>query len=258
MTRTKTAQGASEQTAHSNNCNICQGSGYLAMGETNEYKRPCVCTLRYLYRRALGDEIYNAAPLDDSPFAAKVDTSLFIKANRRDFLPHLRHALISQGTQFFHRVTNDSQMLSAWLSKDKETSKEEGSTKVTFTSLIDLVEDPQLLVVFLGVVSYKNRALPGVLLEGLRIRRFAGKPTWVVTSHKSPFVDGHFAWSPEGEEYLLENFEQHTIKPTRVDKSLYEGVTVVQGDEADLTENEKQARKSLSRKKSLGSILGIL
>jgi len=255
MARIKTARTAGAEEARDSDCTICDGAGYLAMGESNEYKRPCVCTLRYLYKRALGDEVYNAEPLDDSPFAALTDSSLFIKANRRDFLPHLRHALISRGTQFFHRVTNDSQMLSAWLSKDKETSKEEGSTKVTFTSLIDLVEDPQLLIVFLGVVSYKNRALPGVLLEGLRIRRFAGKPTWVVTSHKRPFVDGHFAWSPESEEYLLENFQQHTIKASRNDKTLYEGVTVVQGDEADLDEKEAAKRKTMRAKRAANSIL---
>lgn len=206
-------------------CSICGGEGYITLsneeGHNRDYKRPCVCTLRYLYRKSLGSEIYNAAKLKGSPLEDKVDKNMFITANRPNVLPHLRHVLISQGTNFFHRVTNDSQFLDAWLNKDKEASKEAGSTSVVYTSLRDLVEDPELLIVFLGVVSYPNRALPGVLLEGVRIRMFEGKPTWLISSHKRPFREGHYCWSPESEEYFLENFDTFEIAPSKVEGSLY-------------------------------------
>lgn len=225
-------------------CPICQGRQYLPMGNNNEYRRPCVCTLRRIYEASLGREIYNARPLEESPYTNKVRNSLFIKANRRDILPHIRHALICQGTKFFHRITNDSALMDAWLAKDKESSKEEGSTSVTYTSLRDLVEDPKLLILFLGVMSYSNRALPGVLLEALRIREFAGKPTWVIASHQKPFVQGHLAYSPEGEEYLVENFELCTITPSKPGKSLYEGVVSMDNEDQDTGQGDPEAKKS--------------
>jgi len=248
----KSVQDFATPTASENDCKVCSGTGYISMGTTKDFKRPCVCTLRYLYRHSLGDEIYNAKPLKSSPFEDRTDQSLFIKANRRDFLPHLRHALICQGTNFFHRVTNDSQMLDAWLSKDKETSKDSGSTQVTFTSLRDLVEDPSLVVVFLGVTSYSNRALPGVLLESLRIRRFAGAPTWVVTAHNKPYVEGHFAWSPEASDYLTENFETLSIEATQPARSLYKGVAPIVKGTSDEPKTPKEARAAAkARRKKL-------
>jgi hypothetical protein len=222
-----------------NPCKICTGSGYLTLG-TADYRRPCVCTLRFIYRKALGEEIYNARKLKESPYSERVNTDLFITANRRDILPHIRHAMITQGTQFFFRVTNDSEMIDAWLSKDKESSKEEGTTEVTFTSLRDLVEDPQLLIIMLGVMSYQNKALPGVFLEALRIRQFRGKPTWVITPRTRPLVSGNLAWSPEVEEYLIENFKAIEIKSTQQTESLYRGIMPTVEDENQESQKERQ------------------
>jgi hypothetical protein len=250
---------ASAQPQDVQDCKICEGAGYLKLGGNRDYKRPCVCTLRFLYRKSLGAEIYNARKLTSTPFTDLIDKNVFIRANRRDFLPHLRHALIEQGTQFFHRVTNDSMLLDAWLSKDKQSSKEDGSTTVTYTSLRDLVDDPQLVVLFLGVVSYPNRALPGVLLEALRIRYFEGKPTWVVASHSNFFIKGHLCWSQEGDDFLVENFLTRKIKPSAPTKSLYEGIMPAHADPVpeDATEEEETAHKK-ARLRNLSSRLGNL
>jgi len=156
----------------------------------------------------------------------------------------LRYALIDQGLNFFSRITNDSQMLDAWLSKERSRSQEEGTAeKADFTSLRDLVEDPQLLIIFLGVVSYPNRALPGILLEAMRVRAYEGKPTWVVNPHALPFCKGHLCWSDEVEEYIIENFDQHKIKPSVQTKHLNNGLVVEEGSKTDHTGKKVKTKK---------------
>lgn len=206
-------------------CQICEGSGYINVPHKIDTRMMCRCTLEALYRRKLGREIFDAAPLSSSEYTSLVDKNVFITSTRRDFLPHLRYAAIDQGLNYFLRVTNDSQMLDAWLSKERAHSQKEGTTQaVDFTSLRDLVEDPQLLVIFLGIVSYGNRALPGILLETIRIRIFEGRPTWIVNPHVHPFNAGHFCYSPDVEEQIALSFEKRRIEPSVQTTSLYEGV----------------------------------
>lgn len=206
-------------------CAICGGIGYIPVPNMLDTKMRCKCTLQELYRNKLGSEVFGATTLKSSPFADLIDQNLFVTATRQDFLPHLRFSLIEQGLGFFSRITNDSQMLDAWLAKAKEQSQKDGDAGpgTDFTSLRDLVEDPKLVVFFLGIVSYSNRALPGILLESLRIRGFEGRPTWIINPHAQPFNKGHLCYSPEVEEYVVNNYKKRKIKPSVRTKSIYEG-----------------------------------
>lgn len=230
------------------NCTICEGDGYLPHPDDPETRIRCACTLRALYHHKLGSEVFEAENLDGSPFSDKTGDNLFITSTRRDFLPHLRYSLIDQGLNFFSRITNDSQMLDAWLSKERTRTQEEGNAEeADFTSLRDLVEDPTLLVVFLGVVSYRNRALPGVLLETLRIRSYEGKPTWVVNPHALPFAKGHLCWSNAVEDYLTDNFESHKIQPSTRTKHLSEGIVTSEDGEMSKEAEKSEMSKYMSK-----------
>lgn len=226
------------------NCPICDGKGYLPVPGKVDTRMRCKCTLQVLYHNKLGSEVFNAKALDSSEYANLVSKNLFITSTRRDFLPHLRFALIEQGLGYFSRITNDSQMLDAWLSKGREHSQEAGTAGAKdFTSLRDLVEDPQLVVIFLGIVAYSNRALPGVLLEALRTRSFEGKPTWVVNPHAHPFNQGHYCYSPEVEEYLASNFTQKKIAPSVKTTSLHEGIMMKETEVTDAKGNRVKRKK---------------
>ena len=214
MTKTKT-------------CDICNGVGYLPVPNDPDTRIKCKCTLIRLYRNKLGNDVFNATNLKRSAYSDRVDKNVFVTANRHDFLPHLRYTLIDHGLNFFSRVTNDSQMLDAWLSKEMTHSQSEGTAShVDYTSLRDLVENPQLLIIFLCVVSYTNRALPGILLEAMRIRNFVGKPTWIINPHTHPFNQGHLCWSAEVEEFIVGNYMQKKIKPSVKTSPLSKGITM--------------------------------
>lgn len=237
-------------------CTICGGEGYRSLDKNNrDYKTPCACTLRYLYYKSLGSAMYHATKIDDSVLENHLGKDVFIKGNRRDVLPHLRITLIKQGTGFFHRVTNDSELIDAWLSKDKESSKNAGSTGITYTSLRDLVEDPTLLIIFLGVLSYSNRALPGVLLEALRIREHAGKPTWIIATHKTPFKPGHFAYSPETEEFFNTSCEVVDFPATQATRHIYAGTQEASSYAEGQTPEETKLAKRIRMQNATRGIL---
>ena len=228
-------------------CPFCEGTGFLPVPNDPESRAKCKCTLERLYRAKLGQEIFEAKNLKEkTEYTDLMDNNLFVVSTRRDFMPHLRYALIDKGLNYFARVTNDSQMLDAWLSKEKSRSRDGGTTEVDyFTSLRDLTQDPQLLIIFLCVVSYPNRALPGVLLEALRIRDFEGKPTWVINPHAHPFTEGHLCWSTEVEGYISENFKTRKIAPSIKTKSLYEGVVRRKTEVLDPKTGEKKKSEKM-------------
>lgn len=197
------------------NCPICNGAGYVPVPSDPTSRKRCRCTTEDLYRAKLGRDIVDAPKIKNSPYAGLVKKDLFVVANRKDFLPHLRFALLRQGSNFFSRVTNDSAILDAWFSNKKERTREEhGEIEADFTSVVDLVESPSLLIIFLGVLSYPNKAMPGKLLEALRIRSFQNRPTWLVNPHSFPFSSGHLCWSPETNSYIEEHFKEMRIAPS--------------------------------------------
>jgi hypothetical protein len=215
-------------------CGICNGMGWVRIPDDPYGRAMCRCTLENLYRKKLGPEIFNAQTIKESDFLEKVNKNLFIRSGRKDFLPHLRFCLIKQGLNFPSRVTNDLQMLDAWLSRDREHTKANNPDSVTFTSLSDLVEEPKLVVIFLGVLSYPNKAMPGVLLEGIKIRHYADRPTWVVNPYHLFFEAGnHLCYSIETEEYLKDNFESVTLHPEKATAPLHDPRVVKQSGSSD-------------------------
>jgi hypothetical protein len=160
--------------------------------------KPCVCALIDQFRSRVGPDIFNAATLKATPFKDWTKTNLYIEGARFDMLPHLKNALWYAGTEFFFRQITDNQLLDAWLSKEKSHAE----TFKGFTSLRDAVEDPELLLLQIGILSYANRAMPGIFLETLKMRDHHNRATWILTPRHMPFQEGHLCYSVEGEQYM--------------------------------------------------------
>lgn len=201
-------------------CEKCGGQGYIDVEEgdpeyerleekygafasayTSTLKRRCDCKKREKFRERVGEEIYRADRLDDSDFADLTDENLFITSDRETFLPHLRFALASEGLSFFFRQTTDAQMRDVFVGESDE-----------FDSLSQVALGPDLLIIYLAVLTYENAAMPGILEETLRMRRHDDSPTWVVNPPRAPFDKSHEAYSQSLDLYIDKYF-------TRVDLS---------------------------------------
>lgn len=217
-------------------CKYCAGDGYLPPEGDDFYesRRMCVCTAQRLYRDKLGPAVYDAGTIEKSPYAHRLKQNLFVRSYREDFLPHLRYALIYAGLDYFSRVVNDMKLLNAWFGKEKAHDPQ-ADKEVNYESVQDLVEAPDLVVIFIGETGYKNVALPGVLLEALRSRRFVAKPTWLINPYNKPFQEGHFCHSAEVERFLTEYFDKYTLRPEgpRKRKSLADGTVSEESPNSD-------------------------
>lgn len=207
-------------TKKENDCEICNGKGWIDITEDDpEYedikkkwgkkaeayttKKRCQCLLQKQYKRWLGKPIYNAKVIEDSPLLGREEESLFITAERHDFLSHVRFVLTHHDIGFFWRMTNDSDLRDIFVGNNED-----------FPSVSSFVRKPDFLVIQLAVLSYKNVAMSGVILEALRTRQFKGKPTWVVNPHDKPFKDGHLAWSKELDFFIDEHMEKISLTST--------------------------------------------
>jgi hypothetical protein len=166
----------------------------------------------------VGPDIFQAPTLKESPLRTRINEDIFFTADRIDFLPHLKHALWYAGVDFFFRVMTDIDLMDAWLSKDKQhrkASEDEvltGTSGTAWSSLRDAVEDPTLLILFLGVATHSNRALPNIVQEAAKIRGHAGKTTWIVTPRSHPLQEGfNNAWSDEGEAFFSQVFKMMSL-----------------------------------------------
>jgi len=194
-------------------CSKCNGAKFTREVSKNEWGveilnlKPCVCALIERFQARVGTEIFQAQTLESSPLRECMKKDMFIEANRLDLLPHLKHVLWYAGMDFFFRMVTDTEILDAWLSKGKDNSTDFHG----YSSLRDAVEDPTLLIIYIGVMTYPNRALPGVFLEALKLRDHRGLPTWIVCGRDQTFAQGHMCWSPEGQVYIDRSFERIRI-----------------------------------------------
>lgn len=202
-------------------CPICLGRGYIDIVEGDpEYEerkklwgkhadayimtRRCECLLRRQFRAWVGAPIYNARIIEESALAGMDGKDLFITASRADFLAHFRRYLIDHEFTYFWRLTTDSDLRDIFVGNVPD-----------YPSISSFTRDPDLVIIQLAVLSYKNVAMSGVVLEALRGRQFEGKPTWVVNPPDYPFREGHLAWSPELEYFMGESFHEVKIKNTQ-------------------------------------------
>lgn len=129
------------------------------------------------------------------------------------FKAYFKYLAVRQGPKWSFLVRNDADLMSAWLAGKNEVSDADvervhnGEIGAGHSDrnldLELLVLPPTLLVIVLGVKTARNSAMPEVLLEALRLRLYAGKPTWLIDQPTCPFQDGnvqlgtkpHISWS---------------------------------------------------------------
>lgn len=199
-------------------CKICGGTGYLPLTEEDpayilrqkrygiyadayHCEKRCACKVDEMFSLKVGPEIYMADKLKSSALHSCVDKDVFIDAYRSDFLPHLRYSLFQEGLSFFFRAVTDSHLRDVFVGTDPD-----------FPSLASVAGSPDLLVIYLAVLSHSNKAMAGVILEVLKVRKYVGLPTWLVNPPDTPFSEGHLAWSSDLDYYMKQqNFEHKKI-----------------------------------------------
>jgi hypothetical protein len=157
---------------------------------------------------ALGDEVFDAAVIGQSPLLGRARSNVFVTSTWAALAPHLRLALGMAWHQgelerepFSFRVVTDEQILRASLGRDKDPELYDGA-----------VAGVGLLVVRLGFLGWKNHAAAGYLHEALlRCIDVDRRPVWLTDTPSTPFEKGHLSWSDHVSKYVMEHFEKVTL-----------------------------------------------
>jgi hypothetical protein len=209
-------------------CAHCQGTGRILIDDIT--MKECVCAFAKAVRTHLGD-IALASVLDESPFFTMDEEggtdltlqNLLIKSYWEDLVPHLKLVLIRKGLRFKFLVTTDQRILGVYLGKESYAarSKNKRDEVEVYNGLGDLLgADQDLVIVRLGVQSYKNQALPGILKEALLLRGITRKAIWLLEEPDNKFGPGHIAYNEDVAEYIRKHFS----------------VVSIQGDDRHLTD----------------------
>jgi hypothetical protein len=137
--------------------------------------------------------------------------NLFIKGSWSVLCRHLRWVLTGKrmaNPGFTYKIVGDARLLDVWLGKEsyKARSASQRDEVETNNSLDDLVSHPTLLIIRLGMLTTKNKAMAGVLQQALMVREAFSKPVWIAESGTT-FGDGHQAYSYDLGNYIDSEFE---------------------------------------------------
>jgi hypothetical protein len=203
----------------------------VIVGDEVRAKR-CICLEKVLARRFLkNDEIF-FAPLikselyqpgedpDGNETGDRTEEDLFLKGSWSLVCSHLRWCLLLKRKnypEFTFKLVDDQRLIDVYVGNEAFKNKSESARESyeTNNSLSDLVRDPSLLLVRLGILRTANKAAASAVLSALTIRAAAGMPVWIIEGDR-PFGDGHRAYNHELGDYIDDRYE---IVDLRVDKS---------------------------------------
>ena len=145
--------------------------------------------------------------------------NIFIKSNWSTVRPHLRLALGYRHNlepTFRYVILTDERIVNVYVGNERygSRSKKNRDEQDNFNGLKDLVESPNLVVIRLGFLGWKNVAAPGSLKQSLMLREAARRPTWVVMNPEGEYP---ISWNEEVAAYIAEHFEVVELKRTGPD-----------------------------------------
>lgn len=211
-------------------CVLCNGAGRILRldgaqtGETDTWKR-CSCSFARVFKQRVGVEIATSVSIKESPLFTpgapgsppevdRTKSNLFLKGWWSDLLPHFKYVFawkqLEYDLNYYVQVVTDERLKDVYVGNaayDKRSKKNRDEAP-TYNSLGDLVgSDQHLVIIRLGFLGNRNRAMPGLLKEALLLRQAANMPTWIVETPDSIFGYGHFAYSEDTADYIEGRFE---------------------------------------------------
>lgn len=177
-------------------CDLCGDTGKIQNPKDDLRVEQCVCAYIKALRAHLSNPVMAldvGLDLVSTPSIRKsslltnsvdrTNDNLLLQGPWSHVLPHLKFVLGYKGLAYRFRFVSDERLLNVWLGKSSygAKSRQLREEEVYFNSVSDLVNpDFDLVIIRLGVLGYKNKALPGILLEALQVRAIKEKATWVV------------------------------------------------------------------------------
>ncbi len=123
-----------------------------------------------------------------------IDRSLYIISYWTDMRALIKLVMLKHRNKFI-RIISDRELRDVFVGSSSRAARGEDSKEPVYNSIEDLVKVPDLLVIRLNELGYKNKAAAGVLEEALCYRFDRNKPVWLLSNATKPFGPGSIAYS---------------------------------------------------------------
>jgi len=191
-------------------CDKCGGAGVIEK-EGRLYE--CLCA--YLRRRASEMPPYirkarvKSAHLE-LPIINSIDKSLYVISAWADMKAVIKAVMVKYPRKYI-RITSDREIRDVFVGATSRAAKGDDEQVGVFNTLQDLMDLPDLIILRLNEMQYKNKAAPGALLEAISFRLDRDKPTWVISDSDKPFTSTSHAWSESAVELFGTGFLKTVI-----------------------------------------------
>ena len=184
-------------------CKICDGAGVV---ERDGKLYECECAeLRRIYaampayvRSAVVKKEHIEASIPNQKEKIRiidaVDRSAYITAYWGDMRAIIKTVMIVHRDKFI-RIISDREIRDVFVGSTSRAARGEDSKEAIYNSIEDLVKMPNLLMIRLNELGYKNKAAAGILEEALCYRLDRNLPVWLLSNATKPFGPGSYAYS---------------------------------------------------------------
>lgn len=199
-------------------CKQCSGLGVVER-DTKMYE--CECSFIRRMAASMPTFIRKAEVKNDHiklPIISAFKQHLMVMSSWSDMKAVIKVLMISNPTKFI-RITSDREIRDVYVGSKSRAARGDEDGKI-YNSLEDLMDLPDLSIVRLNELSYKNKAAPGALEEAVSYRTDRDKPTWLFNDVDRPFGSGSHAYSDSVADVIKTHFKTY-----RINRILTSGMT---------------------------------
>ncbi len=191
-------------------CKKCEGQGVIDRdGKLYE----CECERWRRIALSMDVHIRKANCLDDHiqhPLVDMVKQSCFVIASWADMKPIIKVSIIKHWPKLI-KITSDALIRNVFVGGASKNARSSDYDGEIYNNLQDYMDPPDLMIVRLNELSYKNRAASGALEEAVSYRLDREKATWVLSDLDHPFTLGSHAFSESVADLFNSAFKKVSV-----------------------------------------------
>lgn len=233
---------------------ICPKCNNQRVIEKDDKLIECECEFINRITRSMDHTVRMAECLDahiSHPLVDMGKQSCFVLGKLADIRAIIKLVIIKNWPKYV-RITSDALIRNIFVGNGSKAAKGVNYEGEIYSNLQEYMEPPNLMIVKLNELSYKNKAAAGALEEALMCRISLQKPTWVVNDIDRPFTLGSHAYSESVMNLIHSEFKSvviPTITPRKNVEEQAAAYSLMHATEASgsLMNNESISKAMTSR-----------
>ena len=176
------------------NAGVVEKDGKLYECECAELRRVAAAMPSYIRTAVVKEEHIRAKVNPTTRLIDSIDKSLYIISYWNDMRAFIKLVMLKHRHKFI-RIISDRELRDVFVGSTSRAARGDDSKEAVYNSIEDLVKSPDLLMIRLNELAYKNKAAAGILEEALCYRFDRNEPVWLLSNSTRPFGQGSIAYS---------------------------------------------------------------